>query len=160
MVAGTVAALAAFPQAVRLDGLDVSGLPRLHAVLNGSTALLLMAGYGAIRSGRRTLHRSIMITCFVLSCLFLVSYVTYHSQAPQSHFGGTGWIRPVYLFILITHISMAPIVVPLVLLTLSRALRGDLVKHRRLAKWTLPVWMYVAVTGVLVYLMMAPYYPA
>ena len=158
LVGGAVAGLAAFPQALRLDGLDVSGLPRLHAVLNGTTACLLVAGYVAIRGGRRTVHRSIMLTCFVLSCLFLVSYVTYHSQAPQSHFGGTGWSRPAYFFILVTHISLAPVVVPLVLVTLSRALRGDLAKHRRLAKWTLPVWMYVAVTGVLVYLMMAPYY--
>ncbi len=158
LVGAVVAALAAFPEAFRLDGLDVSGLPWLHAILNGTTALLLVSGYLAIRRGRRTLHRAVMCTCFLLSCVFLVSYVTYHSQAPQSHFGGTGWVRPTYFFILITHIALAPILVPLVLLTLSRAVRGDLIRHRRLARWTLPVWMYVAVTGVLVYVFMAPYY--
>jgi putative membrane protein len=160
LIGGLVAALAAFPQALRLDGLDVSGLPRVHASINGTTALLLAAGYAAIRSGRRRTHICLMCTCFVLSCLFLISYVTYHSQAPQTHFGGVGWIRPAYFFILVTHISLAPILVPFVLFTLSRAARGELVKHRRLARWTLPIWMYVAVTGVLVYLMMAPYYTA
>jgi putative membrane protein len=88
----------------------------------------------------------------------LISYVTYHSQAPQSNFGGVGWIRPTYFFILITHIALAPILIPFVLLTLSRGAHGELVKHRRLARWTLPMWMYTSVTGVLVYLMMAPYY--
>ena len=158
LVGGLVAALAAFPQALRLDGLDVSRLPRLHAFMNGTTAVLLAAGYLAIRSGRRKTHLRLMSMSFALSCLFLISYVTYHSQAPQAHFGGVGWVRPAYFFIFITHISLAPILVPLVLFTLSRAVRGELAKHRRLARWTLPVWMYVAVTGVLVYLMMAPYY--
>jgi len=158
LVGGLVAALAAFPEALRVDGLDVSGLPRMHAIINGTTALLLAAGFIAIRKGARRTHICIMCTCFVLSCLFLISYVTYHSQAPQSSFGGVGWIRPTYFFILITHISLAPILVPFVLLTLSRGARGELVKHRRLARWTLPMWMYTAVTGVLVYLMMAPYY--
>ena len=163
LVGGLVAALAAFPQALRLaalDGLDVSGLPRLHAVLNGTTALLLAGGYVAIRNGRRMIHMSIMCTCFALSCVFLISYVMYHSQAPATHFGGGGWIRPAYFFILITHISLAPILVPFVLFTVSRAARGEFPMHRRLARWTLPMWMYVSVTGVLVYLMMAPYYPS
>ena len=160
LVGGLVAALAAFPQALRLDGLDVSGLPRLHAVINGTTALLLTTAYAVIRNGYRRTHICIMCVCFILSCLFLISYVTYHSQAPQTHFGGVGWVRPTYFFILITHISLAPILVPFVLFTLSRAVSGEFVKHRRLARWTLPIWMYVAVTGVLVYLMMAPYYPS
>jgi len=160
LVGGLVALVAAFPQALRLDGLDVTGLPRVHAAMNGTTALLLTAGYVAIRTGRRKAHICLMSTSFVLSCLFLISYVTYHSQAPQSHFGGVGWIRPAYFFILVTHISLAPVLVPFVLFTLARAIRGELVRHRRLARWTLPIWMYVAVTGVLVYVMMAPYYPS
>ena len=130
----------------------------MHAIINGTTAILLASAYIAIRSGRRKTHISLMCTSFVLSCLFLISYVTYHSQAPQSHFGGEGWVRPTYFFILITHISLAPIVVPFVLFTLARAVRGEFVKHRRLARWTLPIWMYVSVTGVLVYVLMAPYY--
>ena len=158
LVGGLVAALAAFPQAFKLDGLNVSGLPRMHAIINGTTAVLLAAAYVAIRSGRRKTHIGLMCTSFVLSCLFLISYVTYHSQAPQSHFGGEGWLRPTYFFILISHISLAPILVPFVLFTIARAVRGEFARHRRLARWTLPMWMYVAVTGVLVYLMMAPYY--
>ena len=158
LVGGLVATLAAFPQALRVDGLDVSGLPRFHAILNGTTAALLASGYLAIRRGRRTTHLRLMTVSFALSCLFLLSYVTYHSVAPRASFGGVGWTRSVYFFILITHIALAPVLVPLVLFTLSRAIRDELHKHRRLARWTLPVWMYVAVTGVLVYLMMAPYY--
>jgi len=91
-------------------------------------------------------------------CVFLASYVIYHSQAPASHFGGEGWIRPVYFSILLTHVSLAAVLLPLALFTLSRALRGELERHRAVARWTLPVWMYVTVTGVLVYWMMVPYY--
>lgn len=159
LVAGLVAALAVFPQALRVEGLDVSALPRFHAILNGTTAVLLTCGYLAIRRGRRTTHLRLMSLSFALSCLFLLSYVIHHSTAPKASFGGVGWTRPAYFFILITHVSLAPVLVPLALFTLSRAIRGELPKHRRLARWTLPVWMYVAATGVLVYLMMAPYYP-
>ena len=159
LVAGLVAALAVFPQALRVEGLDVSALPRFHAILNGTTVALLTCGYLAIRRGRRTTHLRLMSLSFALSCLFLLSYVLYHSTAPEVSFGGVGWTRPAYFFILITHISLAPVLVPLVLFTLTRAIRGELPKHRRLARWTFPVWMYVAATGVLVYLMMAPYYP-
>lgn len=158
VVAGLVTTLVAFPQVLRVEGLDVSGLPRLHASINGATAVLLAFGFLAIRSGRIKVHLRLMSLCFALSCVFLVSYVLYHSQAPTTHFGGEGWIRPVYFGILLSHIILATVVLPLALFTLSRALRGELTKHRRLARWTLPVWMYVTVTGVLVYLMMAPYY--
>ena len=158
VVTGLIILLIAFPQALRVEGLDVSGLPRLHASINGVTAVLLGLAYVAIRNRRIKTHLRLMCLCFALSCVFLASYVIYHSQAPPAHFGGEGWIRPVYFSILISHVSLAVVVLPLALFTLSRALRGELERHRRIARRTLPLWMYVAVTGVLVYLMMAPYY--
>lgn len=153
-----VATLVLFPEALRIEGVDVSMLPRLHAVLNGTTALLLATGYALIRSGRREWHRRAMITAFVLSACFLVSYVIYHSQAPDVRFGGEGWVRGAYFATLISHIVLAPVVLPLALFTLIRGLRSEFDRHRRVARWTLPIWLYVAVTGVAVYLMMAPYY--
>ncbi|MSR22699.1 MAG: DUF420 domain-containing protein [Gemmatimonadetes bacterium] len=155
-----VLALIAFPDALRVEGLDVSILPRVHAILNGTTALLLSRGYVLIRKGNISAHRRTMIAAFVLSSLFLLSYVLYHSQAPSARFGGEGWMRDLYLAILISHVSLAPVVLPLALYTLVRGLRGELRQHRKIARWTFPVWLYVAVTGVVVYLMMAPYYPS
>lgn len=155
-----VFALVLFPEALRIEGLDVSPLPRLHAFLNGTTAVLLGTGYLLIRSGRRDGHRRAMVTAFALSAAFLVSYVIYHSQAPDVRFGGEGWVRPVYFAILISHVTLAPVVLPLALFAVVRGLRGEFARHRAVARWTLPVWLYVAVTGVIVYLMMAPYYGA
>jgi putative membrane protein len=153
-----VVSLIVSPHLLQIDGLDVSGLPRLHAVLNGSTALLLLTGYVLIRTGRIVWHRRAMVGAFSLSCLFLISYVIYHSQAATSTFGGEGWIRPTYFLILVSHIVLAPVVLPLALYSVIRALRGEFTRHRQVARWTFPVWLYVAVTGVTVYLMMAPYY--
>jgi len=148
------------PQLLRIEGLNVSGLPRFHAILNGSTAILLGVGYILIRRKEIVWHRRAMVAAFSISCVFLISYVIYHSQAQTSAFGGEGWIRPVYFFILISHILLAPVVLPLALYSVIRALRGEFVRHRRVARWTFPVWLYVALTGVAVYLMMAPYYNA
>ena len=146
------------PRALIFEGLDVSRLPAFHATLNGSCALLLVAGYTFIRRGKIRAHRASMVGAFSLSCIFLISYVIYHSQSTGATFGGEGWIRPLYFFILISHIVLAPIVLPLALYAVARALRGEFDRHRRVAKWTFPVWLYVAVTGVLVYLFMAPWY--
>ncbi len=132
--------------------MTVSDLPTLNATLNGVAFVLLLAGYRAIRRKRVTLHRNLMLSAFGTSTLFLISYVTYHLSAPPVTFGGEGWVRPVYSAMLISHIVLAAALVPLVLVTLTLALRGRLEKHRRLARWTLPVWLYVSVTGVLVYL--------
>ena len=99
-----------------------------------------------------------MIAAFALSCLFLLSYVTYHALTESTKYGGEGWVRSVYFFILITHIILAAIIVPLVLFTMTRGLQKRYDKHRRVAKWTWPLWLYVAVTGVIVYLMLSPYY--
>ncbi len=153
-----VLVLVTSPRLLVIEGLDVSGLPAFHAALNGTTAILLLAGYMLIRSRRISSHRMVMVGAFTLSCVFLISYVMYHSQAPESSFGGVGWIRPAYFFVLISHIALAPVVLPLALYAVIRALRGEFPRHRRVARWTFPVWLYVSVTGVIVYLMMAPYY--
>lgn len=145
------------PQGVSV-GFDLKILPALNASLNFSTAILLCVGHYFIRREQVRSHRLCMITAFVLSSLFLISYVTYHSMAAETHFGGEGIIRPVYFFILITHIILAAVIVPLVLITLTRALRGRFEQHKRIARWTFPLWLYVAVTGVIVYLMLRPYY--
>jgi putative membrane protein len=146
------------PGLLRVEGLDVSRLPAFHATLNGTCALLLLAGYLFVRRGRLRAHRNSMAGAFILSCVFLISYVVYHSQSTGASFGGEGWIRPLYFFILVSHIALAPIVLPLALYAVVRALREEFHRHRKVARWTLPVWLYVAVTGVLVYAFMAPYY--
>jgi len=145
-------------QLLAVEGIDVSGLPRFHAFLNGTCALLLVAGVLFVRQGKVGPHRTAMVGAFTLSTIFLLSYVVYHSQAPSVPFGGEGWIRPVYFFILLTHIALAPVILPLALYTVLRAFRAEYGRHRRVARWTFPFWLYVAVTGVLVYAFMAPYY--
>ena len=145
-------------QMVRVEGLDVSGLPRFHAILNATATVLLATGYVLIRNGKVQAHRATMVGAFLLSVVFLLSYVVYHAQAPVTRYGGQGLVRSVYYFVLITHVVLAPVILPLALYTVARALRGEIPRHRRIARWTLPLWLYVTVTGVAVYLMMAPYY--
>jgi uncharacterized membrane protein YozB (DUF420 family) len=132
----------------------VGDLPALNATLNATSGVLLLAGWLMIRRGRIDLHRRCMLAAFVTSSLFLVSYVVYHAQAGSRPFTGRGTIRAIYFAILISHVLLAAIIVPLALITLRRALRGDYVRHRRIARWTFPVWMYVSVTGVVIYLML------
>jgi putative membrane protein len=158
VVCGAVVLLISFRQALLVEGLDVSRLPAFHALLNGTAAVLLTAGFLLIRRGKVGAHRAAMVGAFALSTVFLVSYVTYHSQSPGAHFGGEGWVRPLYFSILITHVILAPVVLPMALYTMARALRDEFQRHRRIARWTFPLWLYVTVTGVLVYLFMAPYY--
>lgn len=153
-----VAVLIASPATLRIEGADLSGLPAFHAVLNGGCAVLLVAGYRFVRRGEIARHRASMVGAFTLSCVFLISYVMYHAQAEGASFGGEGWVRPVYFFVLVSHIALAPIVLPLALYAVVRALRAEFGRHRRIARWTFPLWLYVAVSGVLVYLFMAPYY--
>ncbi len=143
---------------VRIQGYDFSFLPRIYASINGLTAVLLMTSYWAIRNGKRTLHERINKICMALSAAFLVMYVIYHMTSESTVYGGEGWLRALYYFILISHILMSIVVVPLVLFTFSRALASNFERHRRLAKFAFPVWLYVAITGVLVYLMISPYY--
>lgn len=137
-----------------------SALPALNAVLNGSSAVLLAAGYGFIRARRVAAHRVCMLAALCVSAAFLVSYVTYHALAGSRPFSGQGWIRAVYFPILVTHVVLAAAMVPFVLTTVYRALRGDFARHARIARWTLPVWLYVSVTGVVVYWMLYRLFPA
>lgn len=130
---------------------DVAALPALNAVLNGTSALLLAAGWTFVRRRRIAAHRACMLGAFCVSVLFLVSYVVYHALAGSRPFTGQGWTRWLYLSVLIPHIVLAAAMVPFVLTTLHRALSGDFARHARLARWTLPVWLYVSITGVLVY---------
>lgn len=135
-------------------------LPRLNAVLNGTSALFLLAGYACIRQRKITAHRACMVTALVSSCLFLVSYLIYHAEAGTTRFTGQGWIRPLYFTILTTHTFLAAIIVPLVILTLRRALRAEFPRHARIARWTLPIWLYVSATGVAIYFMLYVLYPS
>jgi uncharacterized membrane protein YozB (DUF420 family) len=135
-------------------------LPHLNAVLNSTSALLLLAGFRFIRHGRILAHRNCQVTAFVTSTLFLVSYLTYHYYHGATRFAGQGPVRPLYFAILITHTILAVVIVPLILVTLYRAARKDFIRHRRIARWTLPLWLYVSITGVIVYLMLYHLYPS
>jgi putative membrane protein len=145
---------------VRITGYDFSFLPPIYASINGVTAVLLIAGFIAIKNKMRKVHKVIMKTCICLSASFLIMYILYHMTTDPTPYGGNDAWRYVYYSILVTHIVLSVAVIPLVLFTLARALAGNFERHRALAKFTLPVWLYVAVTGVIVYLMISPYYPA
>jgi uncharacterized membrane protein YozB (DUF420 family) len=134
--------------------MNVSDLPALNATLNGLAGCCLVAGYVCIRRGRRGAHRASMIAALVASSLFLVSYVVYHANAGSKPFPGTGIARPVYFTILITHVVLAAVILPMAIVTLARALRGRFDRHKRIARWTLPLWLYVSVTGVVIYWML------
>jgi uncharacterized membrane protein YozB (DUF420 family) len=129
-------------------------LPSLNAFLNGTAAVLLVWGYTLIRRKRVQAHRRVMITAFVVSILFLISYLVYHAQVGSVRFPRTGAIRTGYLTLLLTHTVLAAAVPPLAIVTLSRALRRRFDRHRKIARWTLPIWLYVSVTGVVVYWML------
>jgi len=134
--------------------IGVHDLPAVNATLNATAAILLTCGYALIRSGRREAHRRAMLGAFGVSIVFLISYLVYHAQAGSVPFQKTGFLRPVYFTILISHTVLAATVPFLAIMTLRRALKGDFQRHRRLARWTLPVWLYVSITGVIVYLML------
>jgi putative membrane protein len=133
-------------------------LPPIYATINGITALVLVAGVLAIKNGNRILHKRLMTTAIALSVAFLLMYVAYHMTTDSTKFGGEGAIKMIYFFILITHILLSIAVIPLVLITYVRALAERFDRHKKIAKITFPIWLYVAVTGVIVYLMISPYY--
>ncbi|MCC7290984.1 MAG: DUF420 domain-containing protein [Phycisphaerales bacterium] len=135
-------------------------LPAVNATLNGASAALLIAGYLSIRRKRVALHKALMLSALAASTLFLASYLTYHANAESPKFPGRGWVRPAYFAMLLSHIVLAAGLVPMALVTLIAALRGRIEKHRRLARWTLPIWMYVSLTGVLVYVVLYGVYGA
>ena len=132
----------------------LSDLPALNAILNGTSAILLLAGYVLIRRGRITLHKRCMLAALTTSTLFLISYIVYHANIGSRPFPGRGVVRGVYFAILITHVVLAVVIVPLALTTAKRGLAGQYDRHVRIARWTLPLWMYVSVTGVVIYLML------
>ena len=134
--------------------MTVHSLPAVNATLNAISAVLLIAGYTFIRSRRLEQHRRCMIAAFTTSSLFLVCYITYHLQVGSVRFPRQGFVRPLYFTILITHVTLAALVLPLAIVTLSRGLNARFDRHRAIARWTLPVWLYVSVTGVLVYVLL------
>ena len=136
----------------------LSFLPPIYATINGITAVVLVVAVLAIKNGKRKLHERLMTTAIALSVTFLVMYVAYHMTSESTKFGGDGALRLIYFFILITHILLSVAVIPLVLITYVRALADRFDRHKKIAKITFPIWLYVAVTGVVVYLMISPYY--
>jgi putative membrane protein len=140
-------------------GLAVNDLPHVNAALNALTTVSLMSGYYFIRNGMRQKHKGCMLSALFFSALFLVFYLTYHFNSGLAAFGGAGLIRPVYFSILILHVLGAVIITPMVPVTVYRALSGRFDAHRRLARWTFPLWMYVAVSGIVVYVMAIHLYP-
>ena len=138
----------------------ISYLPHVNACLNGTSALLLFTGYTFIRKRNVAAHRTCQITALCISILFLISYVTYHFHHGATRFQGTGVVRPIYFTILLTHTILAIVIVPLVILTFYRAFRNDFMRHRRIARITLPLWLYVSITGVIVYLILYQIYPS
>ncbi|WP_266204462.1 DUF420 domain-containing protein [Pontibacter kalidii] len=152
-----VALLFFMPKSGAAD-VDVSYLPGFHATLNSLTAVTLVIGYVNVRRGNTRAHRTAMLVAFGLSAIFLVSYVTYHFLGQRTIYGGEGLLKYIYYFILLTHIVLAVVIVPLVLLSVYFGITNQLRRHRRISKWTFPVWLYVAITGVLVYLLISPYY--
>jgi uncharacterized membrane protein YozB (DUF420 family) len=129
-------------------------LPAINATLNACSAALLLAGYVSIRTRRISLHRRLMIAAFVTSSLFLICYVVYHAQVGSVRFARQGIVRPIYFGVLITHVTLAAAVLPLAIVTLSRGLKARFDRHRAIARWTFPIWMYVSITGVLVYVLL------
>lgn len=150
-----VAFLIGFPGALSFGSFDVSYAPKFHAFINGMTAVLLALGYALIRRKKIAAHRVVMMSALLLSLIFLLSYVVYHSQqAEPVRFSGEGMVRMVYYFILVSHVVLAAVIVPMAMFTIVRSWRGEFEKHKKIAKITLPLWLYVAVTGVVVYFML------
>jgi uncharacterized membrane protein YozB (DUF420 family) len=141
--------------------MSISDLPAVNASLNGLSAVFLAAGFAFVRRKNITAHRRCMLSAFATSAVFLACYLTYHfSVRAVTRFSGEGWVRPFYFALLISHIILAIVIVPLAIVTLSRGLAARFDAHRRIARWTWPLWMYVSITGVLVYFMLYHLYPA
>ena len=140
--------------------MNYSVLPHLNAFLNATSGLLLLAGFFFIMRRRVRAHLTCMIAALAVSTLFLVSYLFYHYNHGSTRFAGQGFVRPVYFVVLISHTILAAVIVPLIIVTVRRAIRGEFGRHMRLARWTFPLWLYVSVTGVIVYLMLYQLYPA
>ena len=144
---------------IRIPGVERLGfLPPIYASINALTAFLLVVSVIMIKKGNQRIHEILMKTCIVLSVLFLLMYIAYHMTSDATPYGGEGTLRYVYFFILITHILLSIVVIPFVLITYVRAISGNFPQHKKIAKITFPLWLYVAITGVIVYIMISPYY--
>ncbi|MEY3405282.1 MAG: hypothetical protein RL161_712 [Bacteroidota bacterium] len=143
---------------VKVEGYDFSYLPKIYSFINALTAILLVLAVIQIKKGNKVNHERLMKVNMVLSLLFLVMYVVYHITSDPTEFGGTGVVRYLYFFILISHIILSVTITPLVLFTFWRGITGDYQRHKRIAKITFPLWLYIAVTGVIIYWMISPYY--
>lgn len=153
-----VVALLFVPKIDSGTSFDITLLPLLNAILNSFTFVFLLAALFMILRKNVTWHKRFIFAAFTSTAFFLVSYLTYHSMASSTSYGGEGILQAIYYFILITHIILAAVIVPLALLTLFRGLAMKVDKHRKIARWTMPLWLYVSLTGVIVYLMISPYY--
>tara|TARA_B110000003_G_C16595548_1_gene513518 strand:- start:698 stop:1231 length:534 start_codon:yes stop_codon:yes gene_type:complete len=155
-----VALLMIFPNYLYIESdiIDFSSLPFFHAILNGSTAILLFVGFVLIKNKKAKLHKFSMLSAFALSSVFLVSYVISKLTNTPVPFGGEGLIRYIYFFILISHIILSVLVLPLAMFSIYRGMTGEFNKHKSIVRYTFPIWIYVAITGVLVYVFMSPYY--
>ncbi len=158
-VLSLVIVLQILPDSMRPTASFAKLLPATNALLNSLVSVLLVLGFLAIKSGKKGLHQAYMLSAFILSTLFLLSYVTYHVCAAHTVFGGIGAIRVVYFTVLITHIVLAAVILPMVLYTVHYSTSGNFIKHKKLARITFPLWLYVSISGVIVYFMIAPYYP-
>lgn len=139
-------------------GFDAHIFAQINAIINSAVSVLLIAGYVLVLRKNYVAHRAVMLSAILLSVGFLVSYIAHHLLAGETKFGGEGWIRTFYFFILITHIILAAIILPFILYTSYQSLSGQFAKHKKIARITFPIWLYVSITGVLVYLMISPYY--
>lgn len=153
-----IAFLFFLPKQDRNIPFDLTLLPRLNAIFNSFTFIFLLAALFFILRKNIKMHRNFIFAAFTTTTLFLVTYLTYHYLAPSTSYGGEGLLKNIYYFILITHISLAPIVVLLALFSLVWGLTGKVAKHRKISRWTMPIWLYVSLSGVLVYLLISPYY--
>ena len=152
-------ALAFFlPKMALPEGYDFSYIPHFNAIINSCTFICLLSAFIAIRNKNIKIHRRSIFTALIFTCIFLGSYLLYHFTMPSTKYGGEGIVRYIYFFILLTHILMAAIIVPFVLITIARGLNMNVPKHRKIAKWIMPTWLYVSSTGIIVYLMISPYY--
>ncbi len=159
VVSAAVLFLVVLMRRVKLDlGVDFTFLPPLHASLNALTAVILVYALWAIKRKDIQAHRRAIYAAMLCSVLFLLSYVLYHFTTPETRYGGEGWLRYVYFFLLITHIALAAVTLPFILLTFIRAYTGQFERHKKMSRWVFPLWLYVAVTGPICYLMLRPYY--
>ncbi len=157
VVIGLVAFMLFVPNKLNL-GFNTKLIPHLNAALNSTTAISLLIGFWAVKTNKIGMHKMMMRFAFVLSSIFLLTYVVYHLTNPSTTFGGEGAIKMVYLIVLLTHILLSIVVLPLVLFSIYYASKGQIERHRKLVKWTFPIWFYVAISGVIVYFMISPYY--